>query len=166
MLNHGNQVRGYWGVSTARNVIGVIVAIAVLIALWIVQTQRVVYFQVVGSSMEPTLKLGDRYIMSEAADYNVGDVIVFREPGADFITKRIVAIGPAKVELRKGQLYVNGERNDPPQGPTPPLKMKNKSWDVQPGQYFVVGDNRPRSYDSRDYGPIELNAIKGRLHLK
>lgn len=151
-----------------RNVIGVIVAVAVLYALWLVQTNRVGYYQVTSGSMEPTLKVGSRYVMSRPDSYRVGDIIVFKEPGqqarSGLFTKRIVAIGPANVELKSGQLYVDGKRNDPPQGPAAPVKIPNKSWKLAAGQYFICGDNRVQSYDSRDYGPIERSQIKGRIH--
>lgn len=159
-----DNATGLWGVSRTRNVIGAIVAAFVLAILWFVQTHRIAYFQIVSNSMEPTLMIGDRYVMAEAPIYNVGEIIVFREgEKQEFLTKRIIAIGPATVDLEGGQLYVNGRRNDPPQGPTQPLRAPDKEWRLQPGEYFVAGDNRPKSYDSRDYGPIKKERIKGKL---
>lgn len=159
------SVLGLWGVSNARNILGVVIAVIVLTALYFVQTNRIAYFQIVSNSMEPTLKIGERYVMAEAPIYGVGDIIVLLAPGKndEFLTKRIIATGPATVDLMGGQLYVDGRRNDPPQGPTRPLSAPDREWRLKPGEYFVAGDNRPRSYDSRDYGPITKDRIKGKL---
>ncbi len=162
-----DNATGMWGVSRTRNIIGAIVAVIVLTVLWFVQTHRIAYFQIVSNSMEPTLMIGDRYVMAEAPLYAVGDIIVFREGDKpDFLTKRIIAVGPATVDLVGGQLYVDGLRNDPPQGPTPPLRTYDKEWRLHSGEYFVAGDNRPKSYDSRDYGPIAKDQIKGKLFIE
>ncbi len=102
-----------------------------------------------------------------------GDVVVFvypEDPTKDFI-KRVVAIPGDTIEVRDGQLYLNGALAQPPPGThyeVPPDQRDSSPRDIhepltmQPGQYFMMGDNRDRSYDSRFWGPITRDAIEGR----
>jgi signal peptidase I len=102
-----------------------------------------------------------------------GDVIVFVFPEdhtKDFI-KRVVAVPGDTVEVRDGMLYLNGERV-----PDPHAHFEKSLAERQPGsqgdymaplrlgpdQYFMMGDNRDHSYDSRFWGPITRDAIEGR----
>jgi len=102
-----------------------------------------------------------------------GDVVVFvypEDPTKDFI-KRVVAIPGDTIEVKEGQLYLNGSLVQPPPGThyeVPPDQRENSPRDIheplklEPGQYFMMGDNRDRSYDSRFWGPITRDAIEGR----
>ena len=158
-----NRVR----VSRPRRILGLVLAILALYILYLVQTEKIAYFEITGTSMEPTLPVGTRLVMYQPERYDVGDVIVFFEPGNNtvHITKRIVAKGPVRVELRQGEIFVNGRRNDPPQGAVWPLPRSEEQWFLNSGEYFVVGDNRSDSFDSRDYGPIPEEQIQGKLRI-
>ncbi len=101
-----------------------------------------------------------------------GDVVVFvypEDPTKDFI-KRVVGIPGDTIEVRRGKLYLDGAPIDAPYAryEVPPDERGNSPRDsleltkVQPGHYFMMGDNRDRSYDSRFWGPITRNAIEGR----
>jgi signal peptidase I len=102
-----------------------------------------------------------------------GDVAVFVFPEdrtKDFI-KRVVAIPGDTVEVRAGILYLNGERVPDPHAhfeKSPAERLPESQADYMaplklgPGQYFMMGDNRDHSYDSRFWGPITRNAIEGR----
>jgi signal peptidase I len=102
-----------------------------------------------------------------------GDIVVFvypEDPTKDFI-KRVVAIPGDIVEVREGRLYLNGKMPQAPPGThyeVPPDQRDNSPRDsleptkIQPGHYFMMGDNRDRSYDSRFWGPITRDAIEGR----
>jgi signal peptidase I len=102
-----------------------------------------------------------------------GDVVVFVFPEdrtKDFI-KRVVAIPGDTVEVRAGMLYLNGERAPDPHAyfeKSAAERLPGSQADYMaplklgPGQYFMMGDNRDHSYDSRFWGPITRNAIEGR----
>ena len=102
-----------------------------------------------------------------------GDVIVFhapREPGKDFV-KRIVGLPGEKVEINAGPIYINGDLLDEPylsrsqltgsMECTPTLEHNNCT--LQEGQYFVLGDNRGSSNDSRNWGPVAVKDIVGKV---
>lgn len=125
-----------------------------------------------GRSMTPTLKDGERYYLNRWRYLFVspqrGDVVVIKDPGhSDFAVKRIVAHPYDWVNLKDGTIYVNGRRLDEPylaQGvrtDTPDLKER---W-VQLGrdQYYLLGDNRSNSEDSRFYGVVSRQSIIGML---
>ncbi|WP_316348411.1 signal peptidase I [Desulfuromonas acetoxidans] len=117
-----------------------------------------------------------------------GDVIVFEFPGdlekpwlerRDFI-KRIVGTPGDTVEVRNKRVYVNGEVYDLPQEvhkesslilPGTRVSPEDRrdfmpKLVVPPGQYFVMGDNRDRSYDSRFWGFVDRDLIKGKAFIK
>lgn len=101
-----------------------------------------------------------------------GDVVVFvypEDPTKDFI-KRVVGIPGDTVEVKQGQLYLNGKLAPTPPGThyeVPPGERGSSPRDsleptkVLPGHYFMMGDNRDRSYDSRFWGQVTRNAIEG-----
>lgn len=125
-----------------------------------------------GRSMMPTLKDGERYYLNRWRYMVVapqrGDIVVIRDPGHDdFAVKRVVAQPFDWINLKNGQIYINGCRLDEPyldkemRTDAPDLKEK---W-IQLGrdQFYVLGDNRANSEDSRFYGRVFRKNILGQL---
>lgn len=128
-------------------------------------------FAVEGSSMVPTLIQGDRLIVSRLSymlgEPARGDIIVFQYPfgpDRDFV-KRVIGLPGETLAIQNGQVFINGK-------PLPPEDyVQNKSHDTYApitlgdDEYFVMGDNRTGSSDSRSWGPLQKHFIIGKAWL-
>ncbi len=150
---------------TIRDILEVVVVafiIAMLIRGLVIET-----FVVQGPSMEPTLVDGERLLVSKIA-YRFGkpkrgDVVVLRyplDPSKDYI-KRVVALAGDTVELRLGRVYVNGQLKEEPYIHFPGL-YNMATLTVPEGTVFVMGDHRVNSEDSRFFGPVTQELVKGK----
>jgi signal peptidase I len=146
------------------------VIISVVLNLFVVQVTEVRQ-----RSMESTLLQNDRVLVSKV-DYRFtspqpGDIVVFN-PTIDTqipYVKRIVAVAGETVELRDGNLYVNGRLRFFPQahGATLPQMPDVKyPFKVPDGSFFALGDNRLSSQDSRTFGAQPYNRIIGKVILR
>lgn len=124
--------------------------------------------RVKGDSMLPNFHDGE-LLLTEKVTYRIykperGDVIVFRAPkrNVDFI-KRIVGLPGDMVEITDGAVFINEEKLIEPYETQ---KTQGTSTLVLgQDEYFVLGDNRGSSSDSRSFGPVRRNAIRGRVWL-
>jgi signal peptidase I len=145
--------------------------IILAIVIMVVVRQHVYDVAIVTSrSMEPTLMVGDRVIFdhrrSLAGKWQRGDVIFFDPPetwpdeDGMVLVKRIVGLPGETIEVKNGHIYANGQdiqiatHEDAEDNMGPRILGKD--------QYFVLGDNRANSEDSRTNGPISANDIRGR----
>ena len=129
-----------------------------------------------GASMEPAF-LNSDYILTEKVSYKFnqperGDIIVFEAPNrqnADYI-KRVVGLPGETVMVKEGSVYVNGEllnESYEPNNTDPAQFMKEGKEIVVPEDtYIVMGDNRPHSSDSREFGPVSIESIIGRAIIR
>ena len=147
------------------------VVISVVLNLFVVQVTEVRQ-----QSMRPTLEQNDRVLVSKL-DYRfgaptVGDIIVFNPPDPSATipyVKRVVAVGGDVVDLRNGNLFVNGKQLDIPEahGVTQPQAPQIVyPFTVPEGQIFVMGDNRTFSSDSRTFGAVPVGNIIGKVILR
>jgi len=149
------------------------VAVIAVVSVVIIRTFLVQPFMVSGDSMEPNLENGN-YLLVDELSYQFrnperGEVIVFRYPEnpAVYYIKRIVGLPGEKVEVKGGEVKIfNPENTDGmilSENYLP--KSFRTSGDVEMNltdvQYFVMGDNRMYSYDSRSWGPLDKNLIIG-----
>lgn len=137
-------------------------------------------FYVKGASMEPNF-LNHEYLIIDEASFRFraperGEIIVFRPPNAgvgDFFIKRIIGLPGERVEVKNGkvriynQINAAGEVLDESQYLARDLVTHgDQTWQLKDNEYFVAGDNRPASLDSRMFGPIVKEEIVGRVWLR
>lgn len=127
--------------------------------------------QVVGVSMVPTLRDSQKYLLNRWTYHfrapKRNDLVVLRDPiDKGFAVKRVIATEGDHLVFKDGAVYVNGQKlAEPylsPGMPTFPYSRANEqSFTLSKGQYFVLGDNRRNSADSRSYGPVSQQSILG-----
>lgn len=168
------------------------IIIAVLLAL-VIRTFVVQAFKIPSGSMEDTLAIGDHILVNKfiygtkipftdkrvltVRDPKRGDVVVFEypeDPSKDFI-KRVVGLPGDVVEGRDKKVYVNGKPYENPHEVHKEKEVIPKAQNprdnfgpatVPAGSYFVMGDNRDRSYDSRFWGFVNNDKLKGLAFIK
>ena len=176
--------------STAREYFESIV-VAVILALFI-RTFVVQAFKIPTGSMEPNLLVGDHLLVNKFVfaprastferillpmrDIRRGDVVVFKfpeEPERDFI-KRVIGLPGDAIELKQRQLFVNGTKLDEPyahylfpqgegdESTVFDVRERYGPVTVPPDHYFMMGDNRDNSQDSRYWGFLPAHYVKGR----
>jgi signal peptidase I len=150
------------------------VSVAVLFCFFLV-TFVAQAFRVQGTSMQPLLQDGERIVVNKLLyrfhAIERGDVVVFwypREPSVSFI-KRVVGLPGDILELREGYLYVNGRVLEEPylDGKPSFRDLSNMPpTEVKPGFYFVMGDHRGSSNDSRNWGEVPEKYIYGKAVVR
>jgi signal peptidase I len=167
------------------------IAVAIVLALFI-RAFVVQAFKIPSGSMQDTLLIGDHILVNKfiygvkipftrktlipITDPERGDIIVFKfpeDPDKDFI-KRVVGIEGDVIEIRNKQLFVNGSLTHYPQaifkdqrvlpGTVQPRDNLEPAT-IPPSHLFVMGDNRDHSYDSRFWGFVDLDAVKGKAFI-
>lgn len=154
----------------------IIVSLAIFVVLYVFAIQP---HQVKGLSMYPTFHDGE-YLLTNKITYrfndpNYGDIIIFKAPyheDLDYI-KRIVALPGDKVKLQGGKFFLNGEvLNEDSYLSSDVMTLEERFLKegveiVVPDEtYFVAGDNRPHSSDSRDFGPVPEKNIIGKAWFR
>lgn len=125
--------------------------------------------KVEGGSMEPGLEDQERIFINKLVyrweSIGRGDIVVFRyprDPRKSFI-KRVIGLPGDRVRIAFGHVYVNGKLVEEPYVPEELLDTKSYPETIIPvGAYFVLGDHRSMSNDSRDFGPVSRSYIYGK----
>jgi signal peptidase I len=151
----------------------VVVALVLAVVLYLfIMTPH----QVVGNSMHPTYKNGE-YLMANKITYKFaepqrGDVVIFKYSDTQDFIKRVIGIPGDEVMIKDGNVYVNGQRLDESNYLASSVITNGGSFihegqtvTVPDGEYFVSGDNRPNSSDSREFGSIGKDRIKGKAWI-
>jgi signal peptidase I len=146
--------------------LSVSVAAALIARVAVVQT-----YSVPSSSMEPTLEPGDHIVVTPyrtafSGQPGHGDVVVFRNPdrAGQLYVKRVIAVPGDVVELREGYVFLNGQRLPEPYAGSVDLTAATRAV-LDEDEFFVMGDNRSDSVDSRAFGPVEREQMIGKARL-
>lgn len=130
--------------------------------------------EVDGNSMLPTLQDGERYVINRLVyrfrDPQPGDIVKISMPGTDdFSVKRIIASPGDVVQIKDGHVLVNGRVHQEPYLPkgvsTEGKSLGVNAFRVSDNAYFVLGDNRSISIDSRTFGAVSRDRLVGRLWI-
>jgi signal peptidase I len=177
----GPRRRRRWGRALAETAVTILVAVllAGLVRAFAFQT-----FWIPSSSMVPTLGVYDRILLQKVfftwRDVREGDIVVFSHPPSDHcggpqegdLVKRVIALPGQTIYSSGNSIYVNGRmlaepylpHNDP-LGPPIPDASSQHPYRVPPGEFYMLGDNRADSCDSRYWGPIKGSSIIGKVVL-
>lgn len=147
------------------SVIAKALAVAFLIKTFLFQP-----VQVDGASMYPTLHDDDRLMVNKLEYFiskpNRGDIVILDspvEPGKLYI-KRIIGLGGEHVSIKDGHFFIDNKLLDEGYLTSDVVTLSYNSiseWDIPDGYVFVVGDNRGGSFDSRQMGPVKVDAVRG-----
>jgi signal peptidase I len=159
-------------------------AIMILVAVLLAELVRTFAFQtfyIPSSSMVPTLGVYDRVVVQKAfftwRDVREGDIVVFSHPPLDHcpgpegdLVKRVIALPGQTIYSSGNGIYVNGRLLAEPYLPHedplgPPIASSQHPYRVPPGEFYLLGDNRADSCDSRYWGPIKGSSIVGKVVL-
>jgi signal peptidase I len=170
------EVEGKGKPSGLRNVLEwVVIAGGALLVAFVIKTFLLQAFYIPSLSMAPTLTVNDRVLVNKLSydlhDINRGDVVVFESPPNEGsqtkdLIKRVIGLPGETVEAHDGRIYVNGqELEEPYLGPDVSTQPFEKVT-IPPDHYWVMGDNRPNSRDSRFYGAIPESLVIGRAFVR
>ena len=164
--------------SPVRNAIEwvAIIAIALLVAV-VIKQFLVQAFYIPSESMKNSLNVGDRVLVNKLSyhlhDVHRGDIVVFKRPPAESgepaikdLIKRVIGLPGESIEARDGVVYINDRRLNEPYLAACMITNNLPKQVVPPGEYFVMGDNRGDSEDSRFFGTIPRSIIVGHVVMR
>jgi signal peptidase I len=148
------------------------VVVVAAVSIYLVYAFVAQPFKVDGKSMEPNFSTGD-YLVIDEITYRFrepvrGEVIVLRNPTNDseYFIKRVIGLPGEEVVIYDNKVFVNGEPlgeeyldSSLQMSDTPPFRLGEE-------EYFVMGDNRQNSFDSRNWGPLGKHQIVGVVRLR
>ena len=160
-----------------------VVIVVALVAAMVVRVYVLQQFYISGPSMETTMYTNDRVLVNKLSyrlhDVHRGDVVVFdrvttngSQVSHDDLIKRVIGLAGETVEVRACVVYVNGTALSEPYLPERDTAQTDlnsrcrvvsmRKITVPPKHVFVMGDNRPESFDSRSFGSVPTSLIVGR----
>jgi signal peptidase I len=163
----------------------VVIAIALIVAM-LVRLFLLQQFYISGPSMETTMFSDNRVLVSKLSykigEIDRGDVVVFDRATMngsqiehDDLIKRVIGLGGETIEIRDCIVYIDGKKLEETYLPSRDMGLENLSdrcgvvsmpvTTIENDEVFLVGDNRPQSFDSRMFGPIKKDLIIGQAFV-
>jgi signal peptidase I len=152
----------------------ILIAVALLVA-FVVRQFVFQLFYIPSGSMVPRLEVGDQVFVNKLAydfgDPARGDLVVFTRPAnwsdvpVDDLVKRVVGLPGETIEGREGHVYIDGRRLPERYLPTGTSTSSFGPLTVPPHEYFMMGDNRSGSNDSRMHSPVDRDEFVGKVFM-
>lgn len=153
----------------------IVVALSIFVVVYLFLMQP---HEIKGSSMEPNF-YNNEYILTDKISYRLhepqrGDIVIFKapvNPDVDYI-KRVIGLPGDRIKIQSGTVYLNGEKlkedylRDQTYLFPGSFMSEGVEITVPEGKLFLMGDNRPHSSDSRQFGPVALDSIIGRAFFR
>jgi signal peptidase I len=168
---------------------GVIVLVVALLVAIVLRTYVVQTFYIPTGSMEPTLQVGDRILVNKLSYHlhgiHRGDIVVFNRPKAEDcggpavndLVKRVIGLPGETISAANGYIDINGKRLNESwlpashqgitgEGPSGSASNLAVPYKIPTDNYYVMGDNRMDSCDSRFWGPVSGSLVVGKVELR
>ncbi len=151
----------------------IVETIAIFAIVFVIARATIGNYSILGQSMEPNYHQDQRILVDKITPrlfgYNRGDVVIVHSPVQEVeLIKRLIGKPGDVVELINGKVVVNGQQLVepylPPNTTSNPMDAVSR-WELGEDEYFVMGDNRNFSQDSRIFGPVTGDLIVGRALL-
>jgi signal peptidase I len=142
------------------------VALIILASLMVGCTDEAIgRYRFEGSSMSPTLSDGE-YLVTDNLAYlekspQRGDIVLLSRPGGRTYLKRVIGLPGETLEVHDGKVLINGTELSEPYL-NEPMRVNSPKRQIEPDHYFVMGDSRNNSSDSRSFGTVDIFDIIGR----
>ena len=144
----------------------VIPYVVIIITVVLIRTYLITPIIVSGESMKPTLNGGELMILNKLGKIERFDIVVVKfekNNKKDEIIKRVIAMPGETISCEDGVVYVNGKKQEEPYSKG--LTEDFDKIELADDEYFVMGDNRANSADSRIFGPFKAKELKGTTGL-
>ena len=161
---------------SAKVITAVIESLVILVAVVLAVVIRTGWLEtavVISGSMKPTLQVNCRVLVDHRAalhgNWKRDDIVVFTNPPnwpPDTYIKRIIAVPGDVIQIDNGAVILNGKVLSEPFVAGKQIRQSYGPWLMGAGQYFMMGDNRNDSEDSRDHGPVQDKDIHGRAFFQ
>jgi signal peptidase I len=158
-------------VKTIGLLVTAIVVVAVVVAIILLLSSGFELVAYKNKDMEPTISQNETIVISKHVD-NIkrGDIIIFKYPGdqSQMFVKRVVGLPGELIAIREGRLFVGRESLDESylDGTFNKVRRSVSESQIPAGSYYVLGDNRDASNDSRMWGPLSAELIYGKVMFK
>ena len=154
----------------------VVLVVGALVIALLIKTFLFQAFYIPSASMDPTLKVHDRVLVNKLSYHlhpvHRGDIVVFKAPPEERtaqikdLVKRVIGLPGDTIEARDNHVYINDRLLKEPYLPKGTVTDDLPKQVIPANSYFMMGDNRTESSDSRVFGPIKRSTIIGRAFVK
>ena len=167
----GDKIRNWVPASSRQALLLTVILFGSVASYWIINSLLFGFVQVTGSSMLPTLAEGETHLLHRwrvlTDDPARGNIVAIRDPlDNHYSVKRIIGLPRERIEIKEGRVFIDEvvfeEIYLAPEVKTQPYM--GKDFKTGHNQYFLLGDNRKDSVDSRFYGPVTGDRILGMIY--